>query len=161
MKAVAVDTDPRASGDGGRAQRLELIARLVGHQAATTQSDLVTLLAERGIHVSQSTVSRDLTVLGIKLGRQAARRRPAARAGIPAASWPTVKRLLVAAETSGGIVVLRTLPGAAKLLASLLDAAALPDVLGMVGGNDSVALVCRGPEQADRLAADLMAALAG
>lgn len=156
-----MDTDPRASGDGCRAQRLELIARLVGHQAATTQGELVTLLSERGIQVSQSTVSRDLTVLGIKLGRQAARRRPAARAGIPAASWPTVKRLLVAAETSGGIVVLRTLPGAAKLLASLLDAAALPDVLGMVGGNDSVALVCRDPEKADHLAADLMAALAG
>ncbi|MEU6534554.1 hypothetical protein [Streptomyces sp. NPDC047000] len=156
-----MDTDPRAPGDGCRAQRLELIARLVAHQTATTQSDLVTLLAERGIQVSQSTVSRDLTVLGIKLGKQAARRRPAAHAGIPAASWPTVKRLLVAAETSGGIVVLRTLPGAAKLLASLLDAAALPDVLGMVGGNDSVALVCRTPEKADHLAADLMAALAG
>lgn len=158
---TVMDPDPCAIDDGGRAQRLELIARLVEDHAAETQNELVALLAEHGMQVSQSTVSRDLTVLGLTLGRRSARHRPAARAGIPAASWPTVKRLLIAAEASGSVVVLRTLPGAAKLLASRLDAVAFPGVLGMVGGNDSVALVCKSADKAERLADDLMAALAG
>jgi transcriptional regulator of arginine metabolism len=64
--------------------------------------------------------------------------------------------LLVSAEASGNIVVLRTPPGASNFLASALDRARLPEVLGTVAGDDTILVVARDPnggrQLADRLA---------
>jgi transcriptional regulator of arginine metabolism len=51
--------------------------------------------------------------------------------------------LLLSAEASGNLVVLRTPPGAAQLLASLIDRASLRAVLGTVAGDDTVLIVAR------------------
>jgi transcriptional regulator of arginine metabolism len=63
---------------------------------------------------------------------------------------------LVSAEASGNIVVLRTPPGASNFLASALDRARLPEVLGTVAGDDTILVVARDPnggrQLADRLA---------
>jgi transcriptional regulator of arginine metabolism len=75
------------------------------------------------------------------------------------------EELLVSAEANGDLVVLRTPPGAAQLLASAIDRASLAQVMGTIAGDDTVLLVCRaatasgqpiapgraGPELADRL----------
>jgi transcriptional regulator of arginine metabolism len=53
--------------------------------------------------------------------------------------------LLVSAEAAGNVVVLRTPPAGANMLASALDRAALPGVAGTVAGDDTVLLVCRTP----------------
>ena len=43
---------------------------------------------------------------------------------------------------SANLVVLRTPPGSAHVVASALDRAGLPDVLGTVAGDDTIILVC-------------------
>ena len=53
--------------------------------------------------------------------------------------------LLVSADASGNLVVLRTPPGAAHFLASALDRAALPDVVGTIAGDDTILVVAREP----------------
>jgi transcriptional regulator of arginine metabolism len=60
--------------------------------------------------------------------------------------------LLVAAEHSGNMVVLRTPPGAAQFLASALDRAALPDVIGTVAGDDTVLVIARAVDGAAAVA---------
>ncbi len=66
-----------------------------------------------------------------------------------------VAELLVSAEASANLVVARTPPGGANLLASAIDRAELRDVLGTVAGDDTVVIVTRGPRGgaafADRL----------
>ena len=53
--------------------------------------------------------------------------------------------LLLAAEASANLVVLRTPAGAAQFLASVLDHANLPAVLGTVAGDDTVLVISRDP----------------
>jgi transcriptional regulator of arginine metabolism len=64
--------------------------------------------------------------------------------------------LLLSAEASGNLVVLRTPPGAAQLLASAIDRATVPAVLGTVGGDDTVFVVARDPAGGDELAGLLL-----
>ncbi|MDQ1710353.1 MAG: argininosuccinate synthase [Frankiaceae bacterium] len=64
--------------------------------------------------------------------------------------------LLVSAEHSANIVVLRTPPGAAQFLASALDRAALPDIIGTVAGDDTVLVIARAADGAAAVAAALV-----
>jgi transcriptional regulator of arginine metabolism len=64
--------------------------------------------------------------------------------------------LLVTAEASGNLVVLRTPAGAAQLLASAIDHAGWPAVLGTVGGDDTVLVIARDPAGGDDLARALL-----
>ena len=61
--------------------------------------------------------------------------------------------LLVSAEASANLAVLRTPPGAAQFLASAIDRVGLADVLGTIAGDDTVLLVTRDPAGGAALAA--------
>jgi transcriptional regulator of arginine metabolism len=63
--------------------------------------------------------------------------------------------VLVSADHSANLVVLRTPPGAAQFLASAIDHSVLPSVLGTVAGDDTVLLVTRDPDGG----ADVVAAM--
>ena len=60
--------------------------------------------------------------------------------------------LLVTAEGSANLVVLRTPPGAAQYFASAIDHAAMAEVLGTIAGDDTIMLVCRDPSGGDAVA---------
>ena len=64
--------------------------------------------------------------------------------------------LMTSAEASANLVVLRTPAGAAQFLASVIDHAALPAVLGTVAGDDTVLLIARDPAGGDALAAGFL-----
>jgi transcriptional regulator of arginine metabolism len=64
--------------------------------------------------------------------------------------------LMTSAEASANLVVLRTPAGAAQFLASVIDHAALPAVLGTVAGDDTVLMIARDPAGGDALAADFI-----
>ncbi len=64
--------------------------------------------------------------------------------------------LLLSAEASGNLVVVRTPPGAAQLMASMIDRTALAAVLGTVAGDDTVLVVARDPDGGDDLASMLL-----
>jgi transcriptional regulator of arginine metabolism len=65
-----------------------------------------------------------------------------------------LKELLTSTEASANLVVLRTPAGAAQFLASVIDHAAWPAVLGTVAGDDTVLVIARDPSGGDALAAD-------
>jgi transcriptional regulator of arginine metabolism len=64
--------------------------------------------------------------------------------------------LMTSAEASANLVVLRTPAGAAQFLASVIDHAGLPAVLGTVAGDDTVLLIARDPAGGGALAADFL-----
>jgi len=64
--------------------------------------------------------------------------------------------LMTAAEASANLVVLRTPAGAAQFLASVIDHAALPSILGTVAGDDTVLVIARDSAGGDALAADFL-----
>jgi transcriptional regulator of arginine metabolism len=73
--------------------------------------------------------------------------------GAVAALGKVAGDLLLSAEASGNLVVLKTPPGAAQLMASMIDRSGLNSVLGTVAGDDTVLLVARDPCGGDELAA--------
>ena len=75
-------------------------------------------------------------------------RRPSAPGASAAAAQRLARlcgELLVTAEASANLVVLRTPPGAAQYLASAFDKTELPEVLGTIAGDDTVLVIGRDP----------------
>lgn len=67
-----------------------------------------------------------------------------------------LKELLTSAEASANLVVLRTPAGAAQFLASAIDHAAWPAILGTVAGDDTVLVIARDPAGGDAVAAEFL-----
>jgi arginine repressor len=79
--------------------------------------------------------------------------------GAPASTTRLVrylKELLTSAESSANLVVLRTPAGAAQFLASAIDHAAWPAILGTVAGDDTVLVIARNPSGGAALATDFL-----
>jgi transcriptional regulator of arginine metabolism len=67
-----------------------------------------------------------------------------------------LKELLTSAEASANLVVLRTPAGAAQFLASVIDHASWPTVLGTVAGDDTVLVISRDPTGGEALAGEFL-----
>ena len=147
--------------------RHQRIIDLVTNHAVRSQAELAELLAEHGLHVTQATLSRDLVELdAVKVrSREGAlvyavpaeggdRRPTGAResAGARERLARLCAELLVSADASANLVVLRTPPGAAQFLASAFDRADLGDLLGTIAGDDTVLVIGRDPLGGDALA---------
>ena len=151
----------------GKPQRQHRIARLLEEQVISSQVQLVELLATEGLVLTQATVSRDLEELGaVKVripGGQMAYAIPELAKDRLAPEDVLKKALaefLVEAAHSANLAVLRTPPGSAHVVASALDRAGLPEVLGTVAGDDTVLVVCPPPDGGKKMSARL-AKLAG
>lgn len=139
--------------------RQRLIIELLAHREVRSQGELAELLGRRGVHVTQATLSRDLVELDAVKVRgpsgtlvYAVPAEGGDRTPVAAETAASVHRLarlcselLVSAEASANLVVLRTPPGAAQFLASAFDRAELGDVLGTIAGDDTVLVIGRDP----------------
>jgi len=177
------------------------IAGILTRAAVRSQDELSELLAERGVHVTQATLSRDLDELGAVrlrgadgalvyalpgepggpgsrpgglpggpptvLGSRGGAARPAAAPGVRAGQGGADRdppgrlariaaEFLLSAEASANLVVLRTPAGAAQFLASAVDHAAWPSILGTVAGDDTVLVITREPGGGADVAAALL-----
>lgn len=139
-----------------RAGRQARIVAILSSRAVRSQSELAALLAADGIETTQATLSRDLEELGaVKLrgadGGAGAYIVPEDGSPVRGVSGGTERvtrllgELLVSTDASANLAVLRTPPGAAHYLASAIDRAALPYVVGTVAGDDTVLVVAREP----------------
>ncbi|MDG4830503.1 arginine repressor [Solwaraspora sp. WMMD1047] len=137
-----------------RTARHARIVELIRDKAVRSQTELAELLAGDGVQVTQATLSRDLEELGavkVRGGDGPAvylipedGKRPLRDAEqAPARLQRLLHELLTGVDASGNIAVLRTPPGAAHYLASALDRAGLPDVVGTIAGDDTILVVAR------------------
>ena len=181
-----------------KAARQAQIADILTRARVRSQEELADLLAQRGVKVTQATLSRDLEELGAVRLRGAGgtlvyalpgdpggpgsrpgglpgppAESPAGPAG-PAGSWSGAwltgradegasgalarmgPELLLSAEASANLVVLRTPAGAAQFLASAIDHAGWPAILGTVAGDDTVLVITREPAGGNDVAESLL-----
>jgi transcriptional regulator of arginine metabolism len=159
-----------------KAARLALVTALLGRQQVRSQTELAELLAGEGVTVTQATLSRDLVEL------QAVRVRNASGAlvyAVPAEGGARAthsgeteemlaarlarlcEELLVTAESSGPLIVLRTPPGAAQFLASAIDHSIMPGVLGTIAGDDTVLVIAAEPDSGPTVARRFLDLAAG
>ena len=151
-----------------RVGRQARIVELVTHRAVRSQTELAALLGGEGIEVTQATLSRDLDELGaVKLrgvdGGAPVYVIPEDGSPVRGVEGGTARlgrilsELLVSADASANLAVLRTPPGAAHFVASALDRAALTDVVGTIAGDDTILVVAREPLPGAQLAERIMA----
>jgi transcriptional regulator of arginine metabolism len=150
-----------------KTQRQHRIARLLESHAVTSQGQVVDLLAADGVVATQATVSRDLEELGAIKVRAGGGESVYAIPDLPkdqVAPEDHLKRVMgdwvVEVAFSGNIVVLRTPPGSAHVVASALDRAGLADIVGTVAGDDTVLSVV-GERATSAKVAKKLSALAG
>ena len=138
-----------------KAARQAKIVELLESQPVSSQTELGRLLAAQGHQVTQATLSRDLDELGaVKVRTEAGvvyhvtadgQPRPGTPEAVDARLARMLEELCVSTEATGPMVVVRTPPGGAQLLASSLDRAGLPEVAGTIAGDDTVLLITRQP----------------
>jgi len=128
-----------------KAQRQHRIAKILAEEAVTSQAQLVDLLGESGIVATQATVSRDLEEMGAIKVRVPGGATVYAVPELPTAQVAPEDHLrrvlgewLVEVARSGDLVLLRTPPGSAHVVASALDRSGQPNLLGTVAGDDTL-----------------------
>lgn len=151
----------------GRQQR---IVEILGHRPVRSQTELLALLADDGIEVTQATLSRDLVDVGaekVRVGKNLVYAVPGEGGDRTVRAAPDADEvltrlqqrcheLLVSADVSSNLVVLRTPPGAASFLASAVDQSAVTGVLGTIAGDDTIMVITSGVAASRALADRLM-----
>lgn len=146
------------------ASRRRAVRRIVDEVEVTSQQQLVDLLAGEGHVVTQATVSRDLDSLGAsKRSVDGGPARYVTAGGSPVgageqearAARQAIAGFVESIVPSGNLIVLRTPPGAAQMVAGAIDHAEIGGVVGTVAGDDTLLVVASegtgGVELAERL----------
>ena len=158
--------------------RQDAIVRIIKKYAVANQQQLQQHLKKAGYQVTQATLSRDLDAIGAQKQTRGGSTRYIAPPGVAAPNPATTKTsastratprrststpwssLLIEVDHAGNLVVAKTPPGGAQLLAAEVDRFDRGDVLGTVAGDDSVLIVTRTPASAKKFAKE-MVSLAG
>ena len=161
---------------GTKTARHRQIVDIIWREPVRSQVELAGHLARSGVSVTQATLSRDLVELGAVKVRHAdaglvyalpgegGDRSPVAgvqQEVLDARLARLCEELLVTAEASANLVVLRTPPGAAQFLASAIDSSVVPTLLGTIAGDDTVLVVTREPDGGPEVAARFLDLAAG
>lgn len=162
-----------SSHASSRAARHSRIVALLETRPVRSQAELARLLHADGFTVTQATLSRDLDELrAVKVrhvsgdlvyaipgeggDRTPRPPEPVADDGVPVRLARLTTELLVSVDAAGQLVVLRTPPGGAQLLASAVDRADFRGVVGTIAGDDTVLLITRTPKDGTAVAARLL-----
>lgn len=127
------------------ARRQEVIADIIQRQPVGSQAQLGQLLAERGIRVTQSCISRDLSVLGaVKRGRAYS---------VAASDISEDDRQMLATYARGltragpNLAIVRTATGAAQRIALFLDRCGWQEIVATVAGDDTIFVATRNRDE--------------
>ncbi len=137
-----------------KARRQRKILKIIQSEPVGTQDDLAVALKKSGFEVTQATISRDIKELGLikipyknKFFRYAS---PGAGESTVHRSEERLKRLfqdsVVGLDLSENLIIIRTHPGGAQAVASALDQAGWQEIIGTVGGDDTILVVVK-PKQ--------------
>jgi transcriptional regulator of arginine metabolism len=129
-------------------RRLSAIRALVERGPIHSQEELRQQLTGLGFDVTQATLSRDIKELGlVKRSSDGAYQHAAGDGGSTATAVMALSRALgeylLGTDTAQQLVVVKSGPGQAQLLALAIDRARLSDVVGTIAGDDTILVVCR------------------
>ena len=127
-----------------KARRQKKIQELITNEHIRTQEELVSRLIQEGFNVTQATVSRDIKEMGlVKIAGSNDEYRYALQGEMNyAGNHERLKRLwkdvVVSVDSSENIIAVKTIPGNAQALASLIDNSGIKEIIGTVAGDDTI-----------------------
>ena len=136
--------------------RQQTIVELAHEGPLPNQQELCKLLARRGFHVTQATLSRDLNELRLVKTQDGYILR---NGDAPAEPIPAVSRLVNEfvreVRRAQNLLVIKTIPGSAQPVAVAIDAEAWHEVVGTVAGDDTLLIITGNNRSAKLLQAKL------
>lgn len=144
-----------------KSQRLDAIRSIVRGHTVQNQDELQKLLVLQGINVTQATLSRDLRELGIVKVQVAGRGYCYAlpNQGTPAPVSPQARRFTVetikSVEFSGNQGVIKTYPGFAGAVASVIDDNVHSGIMGTIAGDDAILVILRENAEVPKLVSEI------
>lgn len=142
----------------GKQDRQRLIRQLVSENMVSSQEELSNLLEQHGLCVAQATLSRDIR--GLRIAKmhgengyfyRILQAEPVKSVHLDASISDSIESV----EISGAMAVLKTRPGHAAMIASIVDENRLPQVMGTLAGDDTILLVLRSGSPEDEVFASL------
>lgn len=132
--------------------RHQAIRELVSTGEFWSQEELCQTLATKGFATTQATLSRDIHEMGLIKGPNGYTL-PVAEE--PEAEGPSVDQSIrtfaLGVKQAQNLLVLRTIAGSAQPVAAAIDSDAWPEVVGTVGGDDTVLVICPDTIEAGRV----------
>ena len=137
------------------------ILEIIENRTISTQQELRDALLSEGYDVTQATVSRDINDLKLikvrtpsgKYAYGISSREDAL--GNPEKFSKLFTEAMIKADAAQNIVVIKSYPGMANALCSLIDAMKNPDIVGTIAGDDTIIVVLRTNERAQMLKQEL------
>lgn len=129
-----------------KTDRLRAIKEMVIQQSIGNQDELLLLLKEKGYHLTQATLSRDLKQLKItKIPNDVGEYRYALPHSLYASGKPSETKIIGnnSLEFSGQLAVLKTRSGYAGGIAAEIDERASSAILGTIAGDDTILIIPR------------------
>ena len=135
-----------------KAVRQRRIFELVGRGPIGSQDDLRRALLKLGFQVTQATLSRDIAELGLvkNVDGYALPEEENGSRGLPSLER-LLREFVVDLRLAGNLLVVKTLSGAAQPVAAALDGEGWPELLGTIGGDDTVLVICPTPADGKRV----------
>ncbi len=132
-----------------KSRRQREILEIITQKNISTQSELARILRDRNFEITQATISRDIKEMGLVKSNDSTGKH---RYVLPmeSSSGRELTRLerviedtVIGVDFSENLVLVKTLPGSAQLLASLLDHSDWREVLGTLAGDDTVLVIIK------------------
>ncbi|MBI2795483.1 MAG: ArgR family transcriptional regulator [Gemmatimonadetes bacterium] len=138
-----------------KSERQRTIVELIDARPVGSQEELRRLLLQRGWDVTQSTLSRDLREMRVARVPGPEGARYAVLNGADDEQRNSLDSLLPQffhkADGVGELLVLSTTAGGAQPVAEAIDASGWPDVIGTIGGENTILVVCRSSQGRERI----------
>jgi transcriptional regulator of arginine metabolism len=143
-------------------ERQSVIRELISTRPVGSQEELRQLLAERGLEVTQSTLSRDMRDLRIaRIPTQSGVRYTTADSSSPEEGRATLAsifpQLFARLDAVGELIVVKTVVAGAQPIAEAIDSEGSPDVLGTIAGENTILIICRSEIARERVVKRLQA----
>ena len=134
-------------------RRQRAILTLIATRPVRSQDELAALLESQGHETTQATISRDIKELGLAKvplknadGQQFKYVLPNATVNFASRLHRVVAELVTTIEGSVNLIVLHAPPGSAMMVASAVDEAGWQEVIGTIGGDDTIVVILRSPQ---------------
>lgn len=139
-----------------KTKRQRKIIELITDNEIDTQEELAKRLIENGFSVTQATVSRDirelnLTKIAVKGGKQKYAVPNATTVVLSSKYMRVLNDGILSIETSGNIMVIRTVSGMAMAVGAAIDAINIKEIIGCIAGDDTIMCIIKETESAEKV----------
>ncbi|HLA40593.1 MAG TPA: arginine repressor, partial [Candidatus Glassbacteria bacterium] len=130
-------------------ERRSLILHIVSGEPVRSQQELIKRLRERGVATTQATISRDIREIGLVKATDGGGSFRYRLSDLPTHHTAQMNgRVVKYISESSNLLVVHTRPGFAQSVAASIDQLSWREIIGTVGGDDTVLIVLNAPEAA-------------